>query len=213
MSFMKLSFLVGFYEGLYFNTIFISKSSSYASFVKQDIFIRKFLKNKISSSFLTNVIIYRVSDDIKLVVKGLKLKVFLKQSFLQALKQEVSFLLKSKFSLNLVSLNFLDEKDPYSSAFCVSYFIKQQIEKRVSFRVALRTIMVRVKQFNSSMKGIKVQVSGRLNGAEIARTEWIKEGRVPLHRLSADINYNSCTALEIKDFNFIIDFVLVIFIL
>lgn len=197
---MKLNFPVGFKKGLSFNTIFISKSSSYASFVRQDLFIREFLKNKISSSFVTNVIIYRVSDDIKLVVKGLKFKMFLKQSFLQSLKQDISYLLQSKFSLNLVSINFLDEKDPYSSACCISYFIKQQIEKRVSFRIALRSVMIRVKQFNPSMKGIKVQVSGRLNGAEIARTEWVKEGRVPLHRLSADINYNSCTALEIKRF-------------
>jgi len=132
---------------------------------------------------------------LRVVVKGLKFKSYLKQSFLQKLKQDINFLLKDRFNVNLLTLTFVEEKDPYSSVGCIAYFIKQQIEKRVSFRVALRGIMVRVKQANPSMQGIKVQVSGRLNGAEIARTEWIKEGRVPLHRLNADITYHSCSAL------------------
>lgn len=69
--------------------------------------------------------------------------------------------------------------------------------------------MLRVKQLNSSLIGIKVQISGRLNGAEIARTEWIKEGRVPLHRLSANISYNSCSALGIlHDLKFLITLIL-----
>jgi small subunit ribosomal protein S3 len=72
-------------------------------------------------------------------------------------------------------------------------YIGQQLERRVSFRRVVRQALQRAER--AEVKGIKIQVSGRLNGAEIARTEWVREGRVPLHTLRADIDYAYRTAL------------------
>jgi len=71
-------------------------------------------------------------------------------------------------------------------------YIAQQLERRVSFRRVVRQAIQRAQK--AGIQGIKIQVSGRLNGAEIARTEWTREGRVPLHTLRADIDYAYCTA-------------------
>lgn len=73
-------------------------------------------------------------------------------------------------------------------------FIRQQLEKRIPFRKAMKIVLSRAKM--AGAKGIKVQISGRLNGAEIARTEWAREGRVPLHTLKADIDYFNHEAHE-----------------
>ena len=75
----------------------------------------------------------------------------------------------------------------------MSEYIGQQLERRVSFRRVVRQALQRAER--AEVKGIKIQVSGRLNGAEIARTEWVREGRVPLHTLRADIYYAYRTAL------------------
>lgn len=85
--------------------------------------------------------------------------------------------------------------DPDTSAACLAEFIVEQLEKRIPFRRALKQAVQRAEK--ASVKGIKVQISGRLNGAEIARSERIHKGQVPLHTLRAKIEYTSCTATTI----------------
>lgn len=86
-----------------------------------------------------------------------------------------------------VTVNILEIKEVDLDATLLASFVAEQLEKRVAFRRAVRGALQKAKKKN--VKGIKIQVSGRLNGAEIARKEWIREGRVPLQTLSADIDY------------------------
>lgn len=94
-----------------------------------------------------------------------------------------------------IRINVVEVARVDADARLIAEYIAQQLEKRVSFRRVVRQAITRAQK--AGIEGIKVQVSGRLNGAEIARTEWTREGRVPLHTLRADIDYAYCTALTI----------------
>ena len=85
-------------------------------------------------------------------------------------------------------MDVIEVTEPDTEARLLADFITQQLEKRIAFRRAVRQAVQRAQRAN--VKGIKIQVSGRLNGAEIARSEWIREGRVPLQTLRADIDYS-----------------------
>lgn len=94
-----------------------------------------------------------------------------------------------------VVLQITERLNPEDDASFLGDFVVEQLEKRVAFRRAVRQAMQRAQR--AKVKGIKIQVSGRLNGAEIARTEWVREGRVPLQTLRADIDYSYKTARTI----------------
>lgn len=91
-----------------------------------------------------------------------------------------------------VSINVIPLKEPDAEAVLIADFIVEQLEKRVAYRRAMRKAIERTQLAN--VAGIKIEISGRLNGAEIARREWAREGRVPLQTLRADIDYASTTA-------------------
>jgi len=109
------------------------------------------------------------------------------------LRNTLEILLSQRFVPRQVTINVLEVSNPDSNAKILSDFIKQQLEKRVPFRRVIKTAIVKAQK--SNVKGIKVQISGRLNGAEIARTEWVREGQVPLHTLKANIDYFQNKAL------------------
>jgi small subunit ribosomal protein S3 len=94
-----------------------------------------------------------------------------------------------------IRINVVEVARVDAEAALIGEYIAEQLERRVSFRRVVRQAMERAKR--AGIEGIKVQVSGRLNGAEIARSEWTREGRVPLHTLRADVDYNYCTAQTI----------------
>jgi small subunit ribosomal protein S3 len=94
-----------------------------------------------------------------------------------------------------IRINVVEVQRVDANAYLIAEYIAQQLERRVSFRRVVRQAIQRAQR--AGIQGIKVQVSGRLNGAEIARTEWTREGRVPLHTLRADIDYSYCTAKTI----------------
>jgi small subunit ribosomal protein S3 len=94
-----------------------------------------------------------------------------------------------------VRINVIEVSKPDADAALIAEYIAQQLERRVSFRRVVRQAIQRAQR--AEVQGIKIQVSGRLNGAEIARTEWVREGRVPLHTLRADIDYSYRTAKTI----------------
>lgn len=104
-----------------------------------------------------------------------------------------------RFKKNLpeirIILNVLKVQNPYSSASVIADFLIEQLEQRVPFRAALKKALERIRL--AKLEGIKIQISGRLNGAEIARSEWVRKGRVPLQTLRADIDYSSKTAKTI----------------
>ncbi|MGV0102814.1 Small ribosomal subunit protein uS3 [Nostoc sp. DSM 114160] len=91
-----------------------------------------------------------------------------------------------------IRINVVEVQRVDADAYLIAEYIAQQLERRVSFRRVVRQSIQRAQR--AGVQGIKIQVSGRLNGAEIARTEWTREGRVPLHTLRADIDYSYCTA-------------------
>lgn len=99
--------------------------------------------------------------------------------------------------LNLAHLSVTRVKDPFCEASVIADDLISQLEKRTTFRVALKRTLNQVKEKTKQLQGMKIQIAGRLNGAEIARIEWTRNGRVPLHTLRADVGYVSKTAKTI----------------
>ncbi len=86
-----------------------------------------------------------------------------------------------------ITIQFFDRLNPNTNAYCLSNFLVEQLQKRVAFRRVIKQVLRRAQKTN--IQGIKIQISGRLNGAEIARSEWVRKGRIPLQTLRADISY------------------------
>jgi len=112
------------------------------------------------------------------------------------LRNTLQSLLKRTSATSEITINVLEVSNPDSNAKVISDFIRQQLEKRIPFRRAMKVAILKAQK--SDIKGIKVQIAGRLNGAEIARTEWVREGQVPLHTLKANIDYFQNKALVLK---------------
>lgn len=100
--------------------------------------------------------------------------------------------MSTKFQANLGVVNVVEVTNPDACSFLLAEFMRQQLEKRVPFRKVMKSAILKAQQ--AGVKGIKIQIAGRLNGTEIARTEWIREGQVPLHTLKANIDYCNYTA-------------------
>lgn len=172
------------------NSYWYSKPNSYSFFVKQDYFIRNYIKEKMTGSFFSNIIIKRKLNDVNILIYSSKSGSFFKENSLNKLTDELSAKLAVKFNSRLISLNLFEVDNLDTSAPFVAELIRQQLEKRVPFRRVIKNVISKVQESGSNVKGIKLQISGRLNGAEIARTEWVREGQVPLHTLRANIDYS-----------------------
>lgn len=163
---------------------------NYGNLLVQDFKIRKLVNKECSQAMISKVIIERPSNKSVIVnIHAKKPGVIIGKSGsdIEKLKKQILVL-----SSGEVFINIHEVKKPDIDAQLVGQGIAQQLEKRVSFRRAMkRAMQAAMKQ---GAKGIRVNVSGRLGGAEIARTEWYREGRVPLHTLRADINYATAEA-------------------
>lgn len=111
------------------------------------------------------------------------------------LRNKLSSSLALKFGSRDITINVVEVVSPDLNSRFLADFIRQQLEKRVPFRRVMKATVLKAQK--AGAKGIKVQISGRLNGAEIARTEWVREGQVPLHTLKANIDYYNHKALLI----------------
>ena len=158
----------------------------YPSTLEEDYKIRQHLEKSLSGAGISKIEINRKSDQIELEIHTSRPGVIVGRSGsnIEKLKEELSKILKTnrQIRINVTELTKAD-----SDASLIGEFIAQQLEKRVAFRRATRQALQKAQRLN--IQGIKVQVSGRLNGAEIARSEWVREGRVPLQTLRADIDY------------------------
>lgn len=174
------------------NSCWFANNKDYSSFLEQDIFIRNYLIKRFKDVAISSIFIKRklkfISVDIYLIKDG---SIF-NNNLLNNLTKELSITLSKKFSVFLVSFNIIEVRDANTCSFLVADSIKKQLEKRLPFRKVIKTAIV--KCLKAGVKGVKVQISGRLNGAEIARSEWIRQGQVPLHTLRANIDYCSCRA-------------------
>ncbi len=156
----------------------------YSSLLQEDINIRKFLMKKLSSSGISKVVIERPAKLAKITIHTSRPGVIIgkKGSDIEKLKGEISAISSGDVSVNIVEI-----KKPELDAQLVADNISQQLERRVAFRRAMKRAVQSAMRLGAL--GIRVNCSGRLGGAEIARTEWYREGRVPLHTLRADIDY------------------------
>jgi small subunit ribosomal protein S3 len=166
--------------------------NSYASLLEQDYKVRSYVDKKLSNRGISRVEIKRDSGqvDINFYTSRPGMLVGRSGESIEAIRSDLLLILGNSIQLHL---NVFDVPKVDADAKLVADFIVQQLQKRVAFRRVLRTAIQKI-QSSPSIKGVKLQIAGRLNGAEIARTEWVREGRVPLQTLRANIDYCSCQA-------------------
>lgn len=161
----------------------------YAEKLRQDLNIRSLVNKKYKLAQISKVIIQRTSNSIVINIHTKKPGVIIGKSGtdIEKLKSDIQQLVKAEIFINIHEV----KKSAIDSTL-VAQTMAQQLESRVSFRKAMKSAIQNA--FKQGAKGVKVACSGRLGGAEIARTEWYREGRVPLHTLRADIDYGTAQA-------------------
>ncbi|MDY2625380.1 MAG: 30S ribosomal protein S3 [Coriobacteriales bacterium] len=162
---------------------------NYAELLANDLKIRKFLDKKLARAALSKVEIERAGDKIKVIITTARPGIVIgkKGTEIDSLRKELEDIAGAKVSVEVVEI-----RRPELDATLVAQSIAEQLEGRVAFRRAMRKALQSARK--SGAQGIRIQCSGRLGGAEIARREWYREGRVPLHTLRAKIDYGSATA-------------------
>ena len=152
--------------------------------LNEDIKVRKYLKERLKSAAVSKIIIERPAKNAKITIHSARPGVVIgkKGEDIEALKSVLAKMLGVS-----VHVNIEEVRKPELDAQLVSASITQQLEKRIMFRRAMKRAIQNAMRLGA--QGIKIMSSGRLNGAEIARCEWYREGRVPLHTIKADIDY------------------------
>ncbi len=166
--------------------------NTYAKMVAEDFKIRRYLNKRLADAMIANIIIRRVSNKViitlysaqpgKVIGKG--------GEEIKKLHEEIKSLINGEVSINVEEVRI-----PELDACLVAQNIARQIEQRVSHRRAMKRVVISAMKIGA--RGIKVSCGGRLGGAEIARTEWYREGRVPLQTIKADIDFARSTAFTI----------------
>jgi small subunit ribosomal protein S3 len=170
----------------------------YSEVLKEDYIIRQHIERDttLATAGISKVTIERKADQIELAIHTARPGVVVGRqgSGIEVIRQALLKKLgaSSNGAERQVRINVIEIAKVDADAALIAEFIAQQLSRRVSFRRVVRQAIQRAQR--AEVKGIKIQVGGRLNGAEIARTEWTREGRVPLHTLRADIDYASKTA-------------------
>jgi small subunit ribosomal protein S3 len=154
--------------------------------LKQDYKIRSFIEKQLTNAGIVKIEIQRKDNQIEVELFSTRPGVIIGRSGkrINTLRLDIQNLLDIN---QQVRLNIVEIDQPDAEASVIAEFLCQQIEKRVAFRRATRQAIQKAQRAN--VKGVKLQISGRLNGAEIARSEWVREGQVPLQTLRADIDY------------------------
>ncbi|GAB6162965.1 30S ribosomal protein S3 [Desulfothermus naphthae] len=162
----------------------------YARFVYEDKQLRKFIKQRLYHAGISKIEIERAAEKVRVIIHTARPGIVIgrKGVEIEKLRNE----LKRKFNGEFI-LEVVEVRRPEIDAQLVAENVSLQLERRVAFRRAMKRAISLALKFGA--KGIKIACSGRLGGAEIARTEWFREGRVPLHTLRADIDYGFATAL------------------
>ena len=169
-----------------------SDSSEFPNYVYQDFLIRKTLNERLKDAATSKIQIERSSEKTTITINSARPGIVIgkKGEGIEGLRSELAKLMNT--TINNIHLNIKEIKKPELDAKLVASSITQQLERRVLFRRAMKRAVTNTMRLGA--EGIKVKISGRLNGAEIARSEWYQEGRVPLHTLRADIDYSVAEA-------------------
>jgi len=159
-------------------------NSNFASMLKEDLAVRDFLKKKLKNASVGRVLIERPAKNARITIFSSRPGVVIgkKGEDIEVLKSALAKMMGVPVHVNIEEI-----RKPETDAQLIADSIAQQLEKRIMFRRAMKRAMQNAMRLGA--QGIKIMSSGRLNGIEIARTEWYREGRVPLHTLRADIDY------------------------
>lgn len=171
-------------------SVWFSSGMNYVESLQEDIRIRKYIHKRLADKMISQVKIYRKTNSIVMDIYTARpgMVIGKKGEDIDKLRNELNILINKKRTSPLtVSINIQEIEKMWLDGRLVGMEIARQLEQRVSFRRAMKMAMRNV--MKEGALGVKVQVSGRLGGAEIARTERYKQGRTPLHTIRADINY------------------------
>ncbi len=172
------------------NSRWFASPLEYSKFIFQDYNIRKFIKKRFKQAAVSKVVIERLTTKVKIRIFSARPGIIIGRhgSDIERLREDLNSMLKQEVAIDIEEI-----KNPAWDAQLVAENIAFQQEKRVAFRRAVKRAMEQ--SMSSGVKGIRVSCSGRLNGAEMSRTETYKEGKVPLQTLRADIDYGFAEAL------------------
>ena len=165
------------------------ESKDYSKYLLTDLKVRDFLKKKLSQASVSKIQIERPANTARVVIHTARPGIVIgkKGEDIEVLRKAVSDIMGIPAHINVEEI-----RKPELDSYLVAQSVAQQLERRIMFRRAMKRAVSNAMRLGS--EGIKINVSGRLNGAEIARSEWYREGRVPLHTLRADIDYGFAEA-------------------
>lgn len=169
-----------------------ASNRDFAGMLAEDIKVRDYLKAKLKNAAVSRVLIERPAKNARITIYSARPGVVIgkKGEDIESLRVGVARMLR--MPTTDVRLNIAEIRKPELDAFLVAEGIAQQLERRVMFRRAMKRAVTNTMRLGAL--GVKIRVSGRLNGSEIARSEWYREGRVPLHTFRADIDYGLAEA-------------------
>ena len=170
-------------------------SGKYREYLRKDIELRMFLKEKLKKAAIEDVIIERYSNNIVVNIYSARPGIVIGRGGTGAeeLKSDITKKIRENTD---VKINIIEIRNSELNSNLVAQAVSEQIEKRAPFRRVLKQAIEKTMQ-NKQAQGIKITVSGRLNGAEMARTEWLSEGKIPLQTMRADIDFAKYTARTI----------------
>ena len=162
---------------------------NYSRFLQEDILLRKFMKKKLYHAGVSKIEIDRTANRAKITIRAARPGIIIGQkgSEIEKLQKEIQKMTQREISINIQEVRRVE-----TDAQLVAENVALQLERRVAFRRAMKKGVTACLKFGA--QGIKISSAGRLGGAEIARSEWYREGRVPLHTLRADIDYGFAEA-------------------
>jgi len=164
-------------------------SDKYAEYLNTDLKVRDFLRKQLKNASVSHIQIDRPARNARITIHTARPGIVIgkKGEDIEALRKKVSEMMGVPANVSVEEI-----RKPELDAYLVAESVAQQLERRIMFRRAMKRAVNNTMRLGA--QGIKIMVSGRLNGAEIARTEWYREGRVPLHTLRADIDYGFAEA-------------------
>lgn len=171
------------------NSRWYASTQDYPTFLYQDLKVREFLRKKLAHASVSRIQINRPANNAQITIFTARPGIVIgkKGEDIEVLKQEISKMIGVPVQLNVEEI-----RKPELDAYLVAEGVAQQLEKRIMYRRAMKRAVTNTMRLGA--EGIKINLGGRLNGAEIARSEWYREGRVPLHTLRADIDYATAEA-------------------
>ena len=179
---------IGYIEN--WRSIWFAKKRDYPKFIQQDFEIRKLIKKRFKQASISKIIIERLSDKLKVKIHSARPGLIIGRhgQDIERLRQDLLALIKQEIAVDIIEV-----KNPAIDAQLVSENVALQLEKRIAFRRAMKRAIEQA--LGSGAKGIKISASGRLGGAEIARTEGYRQGKLPLSTLRAEIDYGFSESL------------------